>query len=102
MHFYQMIAHRTGSPDARELAARLSAWHDAMVQHERRMKTTGQAPAACAQRDDGCPHAEADELWRDAQQVFGEHARELVFLRARAAVEVDAAVATGADAAAAS
>ena len=26
MHFYQMIAHRTGSPDALELAARLSAW----------------------------------------------------------------------------
>lgn len=87
MHFYQMIAHRTGSPDAIDLAMRLSAWHDAMVQHERRMKTNGQTRHACTQRDDGCPHSEADDLWKDAQKVFGEHARELVFLRARASVD---------------
>ena len=75
MNIYLMLGSRMGTPDAQELAARLSAWHDAMVAHERQRDRT------C---DDECPHANAGVLWDQATQTFGERARDLVFLKLRA------------------
>ena len=66
--------------DATALSARLSAWHDAMVAHERRLRS-GMSVDAC---DDECPHAEATALWTEAVTTFGARARELAFLRSRA------------------
>jgi hypothetical protein len=76
MNIYRMLGSRMGTPDAQELAERLSAWHDAMVAHER------QRDRAC---NDECPHANAGMLWDEASQAFGDRARELVFLKLRAA-----------------
>jgi hypothetical protein len=77
---YTMLSSGLGSHEATALSARLSAWHDAMVAHERRLRagTTGEA---C---DDECPHAEARTLWSDAVAVFGARTHELTFLRSRA------------------
>jgi hypothetical protein len=84
MNIYRMLGSRAGTPDAQHLAERLSAWHDAMVAHERRRDPT------C---DDECPHADAGLLWGEATETFGERARELVFLRSRASrTERDAGV----------
>ncbi len=66
-------AHATG------LAARLAAWHDAMVAHERRLR--GDGSGGC---DDECPHVEARGLWAEAVTAFGERAHDLAFLRSRA------------------
>ena len=66
--------------EATALAARLSAWHDAMVAHERRLRS-GLIADAC---DDECPHAEAPALWSEAVATFGLAAQELAFLRSRA------------------
>jgi hypothetical protein len=63
------------------LSARLSAWHDAMVLHERRLRL-GIAGATC---HDECPHAHARILWAEALATFGDRAQELTFLRSRAA-----------------
>lgn len=76
MNVYKQLGYANGTPEARQLADRLSAWHDAMVAHERR------ADSSCS---DGCPHAEARALWREALEVFGAEARELRFLARRAA-----------------
>ena len=65
--------------DSSSLCARLTAWHDAMVAHERRLRTTGED--VC---DEDCPHVEARSLWAEARAAFGERARELTFLRSRA------------------
>jgi hypothetical protein len=70
-----MLGNKIATADALELAERLSAWHDAMVAHERAR------PRGC---DDECPHTEAPVLWGDASRVFGAHARELGFLASRA------------------
>jgi hypothetical protein len=77
---YTILSSGVGTNEARELSSRLSAWHDAMVAHERRLRagTTGDA---C---DDECPHAEARALWSDATATFGDRAHELTFLRSRA------------------
>jgi hypothetical protein len=64
------------------LGARLAAWHDAMVAHERRQRTRG-IDLGCS---DECPHAEAPALWREAVETFGARADDLIFLRARAAM----------------
>ena len=66
--------------EATALSARLSAWHDAMVAHERRLRL-GTTSDAC---DDECPHAEARALWSEAVAAFGTRAQELTFLRSRA------------------
>jgi hypothetical protein len=73
---YRRIGFTAGTPEALQLAERLAAWHDQMVAHERRPGST------CG---DECPHADARELWREAQAVFGPHAHELRFLALRAA-----------------
>jgi hypothetical protein len=62
------------------LAARLSAWHDAMVVHQRRLRA-GRTDVAC---DDECPHALARGLWAEAVATFGARAHELLFLRSSA------------------
>jgi hypothetical protein len=80
MNPYALIGARLGTNEAASLAARLSAWHDAMVAHERRLRS-GRATDSC---DDECPHADARTLWSDAVATFGPRAHELVFLRSRA------------------
>jgi hypothetical protein len=75
VNIYRMIGSSVGTPDAQELAARLSSWHDAMVAHERSVTRP-----AC---DDECPHGDAPVLWAEALQTFGDRATELRFLRSR-------------------
>ncbi len=66
---------------AATLTARLAAWHDAMVAHQRRLQL-GRTDVAC---DDECPHAIARGLWSEAVATFGARAHELLFLRTSAA-----------------
>jgi hypothetical protein len=76
-----MIGSAIGTSDASALSTRLAEWHDAMVAHERRLKTTA-SPDRC---DDECPHAEAATLWAAAVATYGARAGELHFLRSRGA-----------------
>jgi hypothetical protein len=80
MNPYTMLSSGLGTHEATDLGARLSAWHDAMVAHERRLRA-GTTNDAC---DDECPHAEAKALWSEALATFGARAQELTFLRSRA------------------
>jgi hypothetical protein len=80
MNPYAMLASGSGTSTSSALAARLAAWHDAMVAHERRLRT-GRTGDVC---DDECPHVKARTLWAEALAAFGERARELSFLRSRA------------------
>jgi hypothetical protein len=80
MNPYLMLGSGLGTNEATSLSARLSAWHDAMVAHERRLRT-GRTTDVC---DDECPHAEAPGLWSEALAIFGFRAHELTFLRSRA------------------
>jgi hypothetical protein len=81
MNPYAIDSLGTDAVDAASLRARLEAWHDAMVTHERRLRSD---PAAdlC---DDECPHVEAAALWTEASAMLGPRASELRFLRSRAA-----------------
>ena len=74
---HTILSSGLGSHEATALSARLSAWHDAMVAHERRLRA-GATSDAC---DDECPHAEARALWPEAVSAFGARAHELAFLR---------------------
>ena len=80
MNLYARLGTLAGTPEAASLGLRLSAWHDAMVAHERRLRR-GTTSDAC---DDECPHAEARALWLEAVAVFGARAQGLTFLRSRA------------------
>lgn len=80
MNPYLMLGSGLGTNEATSLSARLSAWHDAMVAHERRLRT-GRTSDVC---NDECPHAEARTLWSEALTTFGSRAHELAFLRSRA------------------
>lgn len=80
MNPYAMLTSGHDATTASALAARLAAWHDAMVAHERRLRT-GPGRAVC---DDECPHAEARTLWAEARAAFGDRAHQLSFLRSRA------------------
>ncbi len=80
MNPYAIVSSGIGSADAASLRARLMAWHDAMVAHERRLRS-GQSADAC---DDECPHVEARTLWAEVSSVLGPRASELAFLRSRA------------------
>ena len=79
MNPYAMLGSGRGESASSALAARLAAWHDAMVAHERRLRS-GRAGDVC---DDECPHAEARTLWAEALAALGERAHELPFLRSR-------------------
>ena len=80
MNPYAIANLGTDAADAASLRARLQAWHDAMVQHERRLRADPAADAC----DDECPHVEAITLWREAASLLGSRAAELTFLRSRA------------------
>lgn len=79
MHFYKAAADLIGTADAHELAARIAAWHDAMVHHARAIRVRG------AECDDDCPHAQAGALWAAALEVFGDHAWRFTFLQSHGA-----------------
>jgi hypothetical protein len=70
----------TDTVDAASLRARLVAWHDAMVTHERRLRSDPTADLC----GDECPHVEATALWTEASAMLGPRATELTFLRSRA------------------
>lgn len=77
MNPYVLLGSAIGTNEAASLSVRLTAWHDAMVSHERKLRT-GQLVDGC---NDECPHAEARGLWAEAVAVFGLRADELTFLR---------------------
>jgi hypothetical protein len=74
---YAILGSSVGTAEAASLCARLTAWHDAMVAHERRLRR-GRTTDGC---DDQCPHVEARTLWAEALATLGPRARELTFLR---------------------
>jgi hypothetical protein len=76
MSLYRSIANAVGTPEAIDLAYRLAAWHDGMVIHRRR---AGDAPGFSCDTD--CPHENAESLWREALETYGERAHECAFLR---------------------
>lgn len=80
MNPYVVLGSGIGTSEAASLSARLAAWHDAMVAHERRLRT-GRTADTC---DDECPHVEARTLWAEALTTFGTRATGLTFLRSRA------------------
>ena len=80
MNMYTLVGSALGTAEATALSARLAAWHDAMVAHDRKIRV-GRTDAVC---DEECPHAEARALWIKALEVFGDRAQELTFLRSRA------------------
>jgi hypothetical protein len=84
MNPYVMLGSFFATNGATALSARLSAWHDAMVAHERRLRARGTGDSC----DDECPHAEARALWSEAVGTFGSRAHELTFLRSRANASV--------------
>jgi hypothetical protein len=79
MNPYALGSLGTDSAETASLRARLVAWHDAMVTHERRLKWEPAAPCG-----DECPHVEASALWHEASALLGPQASELTFLRSRA------------------
>jgi hypothetical protein len=80
MNPYGIVGSGIGTAEAASLRARLMAWHDAMVAHERRLRS-GQTTDAC---DEECPHVEARTLWAETAAMLGRRADELAFLRSRA------------------
>jgi hypothetical protein len=80
MNPYAVLGSGVRTAEAASLRARLSAWHDEMVAHERRLRT-GRTSDRC---DEECPHAEARTLWAEALASFGTRVNELAFLRSRA------------------
>ena len=80
MNPYAIADLASGAAEAASLRARLKAWHDAMVTHERRLRCDPTADLC----DDECPHVEATALWREAAALLGPRANELTFLRSRA------------------
>lgn len=80
MNPYAIADLASGNVDATSLRARLEAWHDSAVTHERRLRIDPSADPC----DEECPHGEAVVLWREAAALLGPRATELTFLRSRA------------------
>ena len=80
MNPYVIVESGIGTTEAASLRARLMAWHDAMVAHERRLRS-GNSTDMCGEE---CPHVEARRLWAEASAMLGPPASELTFLRSRA------------------
>jgi len=80
MNPYAIDSLGTDTADATSLRARLMAWHDAMVTHERRLRLDPSTDLC----GDECPHVEATALWTEATAMLGPRASELTFLRSRA------------------
>lgn len=76
MTLYLRLADQIGTLAARDLAAQLVAWHDAMVKHARVVGT----PRA-VQCGEECPHVDARLLWVAARETFGDLAAGLEFLK---------------------
>ena len=76
MTLYRSLGNAIGTAEALDLAHRLAAWHDAMVVHRRRGGILGGANC-----DADCPHIEAQSLWLEALDTYGERAQELRFLK---------------------
>jgi hypothetical protein len=86
MNPYRSLGSALATNTALDLAQRLSAWHDAMVIHQRR------AGAFRGRRcDPDCPHAQASVLWNEARDVYGERAQQLGFLRTHGELAINAA-----------
>ena len=79
MNIYASLASGIANSEAASLCTRLAAWHDAMVAHERRLRTESTSDLC----DEECPHVEARVLWDEALTTFGPRAHELTFLRSR-------------------
>jgi len=77
---YSIVGSSSGTAEGASLQARLTAWHDAMVAHERRLRP-GHTTDVC---DEDCPHTEARMLWAEVSAMLGSRAGELTFLRSRA------------------
>jgi hypothetical protein len=80
MNPYSIVGAGIATAEAASLRARLRTWHDAMVAHERRVRSQ-RMTGAC---NDECPHVEARMLWTEALALLGGEAGELTFLRSRA------------------
>ncbi len=80
MNPYAIASLGTDTAEAASLRARLVAWHDAMVTHERHLRSAPEADLC----GDECPHVEASGLWTEASAMLGTRASELTFLRSRA------------------
>ena len=80
MNPYGVVSSGIGTVEAESLRGRLMAWHDAMVAHERRLRS-GQSTDVC---NDECPHVEARTLWAETAAMLGARANSLTFLRSRA------------------
>ena len=80
MNPYGVVSAGIGTAEAESLRGRLMAWHDAMVAHERRLRS-GQSTDVC---NDDCPHVEARTLWAETAAMLGARADSLTFLRSRA------------------
>jgi hypothetical protein len=76
VNLYQSLGNAVGTPEALELAHRLAVWHDAMVVHQRR---AGASRSTRCEPD--CPHVDAESLWLEALDIYGERAHGLGFLR---------------------
>ena len=76
MTLYLRLADQIGTLAARDLAAQLVAWHDAMVKHARVVGT--QRAVQCGEE---CPHVDARLLWAAARETFGDLAAGLEFLK---------------------
>ena len=76
MGLYRSIATAVGTREALDLAHRLSVWHDAMVMHRRR--AGDEAGPSC---DVDCPHEQAESLWLEALEVYGDRAGDFALLR---------------------
>ena len=74
---YAFLGSSVGTAAAAALCVRVTAWHDAMVAHERRLRAARTIDAC----DDECPHIEARALWSEALTTLGARASELTFLR---------------------
>ena len=77
---YRQVGYRVGTMEAMELARELRTWHDAMVSHQRTLARLGVSAHSCADWDE-CAHGLARDLWKRAQQVYGDDAALLTFLR---------------------
>lgn len=79
MTLYRSLGNAIGTIEALDLAHRLAAWHDRMVVHQRR---AGASPGGNCGTD--CPHGEAQSLWLEAVDTYGDRAHHLGFLRGHA------------------
>ena len=76
MTLYRSLGNAIGTPEAMALGHRLGIWHDAMVVHQRR---AGASRSKRCEAD--CPHVQAESLWLEALELYGERAHGLGFLR---------------------